>query len=91
MTPCHHYSQNWMGVKYHVVSMSRIGEKLRTLRQQAGLTTRQLGEILEVDSTYIVRIENGQRRPSIEVVANMARYFKISSDRLIMDELELDE
>jgi len=71
--------------------MNRVGEKLRTLRHQAGLSTRQLGKILGIDSTYIVRIENGQRRPSIEVVANIARHFKISSDRLIMDDLELDE
>jgi len=71
--------------------MNRVGEKLRVLRQREGLTTRQLGEIIGVDSTYIVRIENGQRRPSIDVVADIARYFKISSDQLIMDELELDD
>lgn len=71
--------------------MSRIGEKLRMLRQREGLTTRQLGQMLGIDSTYVVRIENGQRRPSIDIVANIARHFKISADRLIMDELELDD
>jgi transcriptional regulator with XRE-family HTH domain len=71
--------------------MGRIGEKLRILRQQQGLTTRELGSVLGVSNSYIVRIENGKKRPSIDLVAKMARFFNITTDKLIMDELELDE
>ena len=70
--------------------MSRIGEKLRALRTQHSLTSRQLGESLGVSNAYIIQIENGQRRPSIDVVAAMSRYFGVSSDVLIKDELELE-
>ncbi len=70
--------------------MSKIGDKLRTLRHRQGLTTRQLGKMLDVSSSYIVRIENGQRRPSIDLVAKMALFFKVSTDQLIFDDLELD-
>lgn len=71
--------------------MSRIGEKLRTLRQQQGLTSRELGRILGVSNAYIIQIENGQRRPSIDLVARMSRFFNIPADILIKDELDLDD
>ena len=70
--------------------MSRIGEKLRALRQRKGLTVRQLGDILGVSNVHIVRIENGQRKPSIDLVDRMSRFFNVSTDQLIKDELELD-
>ncbi len=70
--------------------MSKIGDKLRALRHRQGLTTRQLGKMLDVSSSYIVRIENGQRRPSIDLVAKMALFFKVSTDQLIFDDFELD-
>ncbi len=71
--------------------MSRIGKKLRILRQREGLTSRELGAILGVSNSYIIRIENGKKRPSIDLVAKMARYFNVSTDQLILDELELDD
>ena len=71
--------------------MSTIGEKLRLLRQQRKLTTRELGSILGVSNSHIVRIENGTKGPSIDLVTKMARFFNVTADRLIMDELELDE
>lgn len=71
--------------------MSRIGEKLRTLRERQGLTSRELGSILGVSNSYIIRIENGQKRPSIDLVARIARYFNVTTDQLILDEFELDD
>ncbi len=70
--------------------MSNIGSKLRTLRHREGLTTRQLGQILGVSNVHIVRIENGQRKPSIDLVEKMSRFFAVTTDQLIKDELEID-
>jgi transcriptional regulator with XRE-family HTH domain len=69
--------------------MSNIGDKLRTLRQREGLTTRQLGAILGVSNVHIVRIENGQRKPSIDLVEKMSRFFQVTTDQLIKDELDI--
>jgi transcriptional regulator with XRE-family HTH domain len=71
--------------------MSRIGEKLRILRERQRLTSRALGTALGVSNSYLIRIENGQKRPSIDLVAKIARYFNVTTDQLILDELELDE
>lgn len=71
-------------------NMNKIGEKLHNLRQGKGLTTRQLGNILGVSNVHIVRIENGQRKPSVDLVDRMSRFFEVTTDQLIKDELDID-
>jgi transcriptional regulator with XRE-family HTH domain len=38
-----------------------LGQALRALRKQAGMTQEQVAEQLEVDPTFIGRLERGQR------------------------------
>jgi transcriptional regulator with XRE-family HTH domain len=71
--------------------MNKVGGKLRILRQRRGLTSRELGEILGVSNSYIIRIENGKKRPSIDLVAKIAHYFQVPTDQLILDELDLSD
>lgn len=71
--------------------MNRIGEKLHILRQRQGLTSRELGAILGVSATHIINIEKGQKGPSVDLVEKISRYFNITTDILIKDELELEE
>ena len=70
--------------------MERIGEKLKTLRLQHGLTTRQLAEHLGTTNSQISRIENGLRQPSGDFIVRMADFFGVSLDELMRDELDLD-
>ncbi len=43
--------------------MQRLGEKLHTLQKRQGLTQTQLGNMLGVDQSHIVKIEKGERMP----------------------------
>lgn len=70
--------------------MERIGEKLKALRLQHGLTTRQLAKALQTSQAQISRIENGLRQPSGDLIVKMADFFNVSLDILMRDELELD-
>lgn len=70
--------------------MNRIGEKLRTLRQQRGLTTRELAEHLKISYVQISRIETGARKPSADLILELALFFNVSTDQLMRDDLELD-
>lgn len=70
--------------------MERIGEKLKTLRLQHDLTTRQLAEHLGTTNSQISRIENGLRQPSGDVLVKMADFFDVPLDKLMRDELGLD-
>ncbi len=71
--------------------MKRIGEKLQTLRLQRGLTMSQLAEHLQTSHAQISRIESGRRTPSSELVLKMPLFFNVSADRLLRDDLELDD
>ena len=70
-------------------SMEKFGEKLRTLREQQGLSLRQLGEKLDVSKNYIWNMEMGYKTPNIAMLIKIARLFNVTADQLIMDDQEL--
>ncbi len=72
--------------------MQRFGEKLRTLRTQRGMTVRELATVLEVNShSHIVQLESSKSKPSVELLVKIMDLFEVSCDKLLKDELELDE
>lgn len=71
--------------------MKRIGEKLQVLRVRRGLTMTQLAESLETSHAQISRIESGLRTPSSELLLKISLFFDISADKLLRDDLELDD
>ena len=72
-------------------SISRFGEKLRTLRKQNGLTLQQLAEKLELSAHgYLSELENGKKIPTVEFTLKVARLFNVTTDELLKDEIELE-
>lgn len=72
--------------------MKRFGEKLRALRERRGMSLRQLASELGFSAHgHIAQIERGERKPSADLVVRIARLFEVSTDRLMLDELELDD
>ncbi len=70
--------------------MKRFGEKLRTLRQRNGLTLRQLGDMLDVSNTFVLRMEQGKKIPNAAMIIKIAQLFEVSTDQLMLDDQELD-
>ena len=71
--------------------MMRFGEKLRALRARRNTSLRRLADDLDFSShAHLGRIEAGEKMPSAALVLKIARYFDVSTDRLMKDELELD-
>ena len=71
--------------------MQRLGEKLRALREQRGMTTRQLSAQLGISSTgYISKLETGKKKPSLELLLRISLFFNVSTDQLLKDDLEID-
>jgi transcriptional regulator with XRE-family HTH domain len=72
--------------------IQRFGEKLRLLRLRQGMTLRDLTRALGyVGSGYVSEVETGKRAPTAEFVLKVARLFNVSADRLLKDELEVDD
>ena len=61
-----------------------FSEKLLTLRKANDLTQEQLAEKMNMTGTYIVKIENGQRTGSVELAVELAVYFGVSLDYLLL-------
>ena len=70
--------------------MKRFGEKLRTLREQRQWSLKQLGDQLSVSKNYVWEMETGKKIPNIVMLTKICDVFKVSCDKLIRDELELD-
>jgi transcriptional regulator with XRE-family HTH domain len=71
--------------------MERFGEKLRTLREQRGLTVRDLASALGIkSSSYISKLEKGAKIPSTPLLLKISLLFGVSTDQLLRDDLELD-
>ncbi|NNJ10285.1 helix-turn-helix transcriptional regulator [Chloroflexales bacterium ZM16-3] len=70
--------------------MQRFGEKLRTLRQQRGMTMRDMADALGFKSHgFVSDLESGRKHPSLELAIKIADYFGVALDQLARDELEV--
>lgn len=71
--------------------MQRFGEKLRKLREQRGMTVRTLAQTLGYTThSYISEVESGKKLPSRHLMAEVARLFAVSYDKLLDDNQEIE-
>lgn len=72
--------------------MQRFGEKLRALRTAKQMTLKELASALGLAAHgYISEMEAGKKKPTAEFVLKVARYFKVTTDQLLKDELNVEE
>ena len=63
----------------------KFGVRLRELRKQAGMTQRELAERVNIDFTYLSKIENGvMPPPSEKVILQLADALNTDKDELII-------
>ena len=63
-------------------TVENLGDYLREQRISAQLSLRQLAEQTGVSNPYLSQIERGLRRPSAEVLQQLAKALRISSETL---------
>lgn len=63
--------------------MAHLGELIAELRQDRGLTQKELGDILCVSSGTISNYENGVHLPDVDKVIALANYFHVTTDHLL--------
>lgn|SRR5690606_3576288 len=59
-----------------------IGEYIREQRKQAKISLRQLAQAAGVSNPYLSQIERGLRKPSAEILNQIAKALRISSQAL---------
>jgi len=65
-------------------TVGSLGEYLREQRVAAGVSLRQLAEQAGVSNPYLSQIERGLRRPSAEVLQQIAKALRISAEQLYL-------
>ena len=61
---------------------SSLGEYLREQRTAARLSLRQLSELAGVSNPYLSQIERGLKRPSAEILQQLAKGLEVSAESL---------
>lgn len=61
---------------------SDLGEFIRQQRQTASMSVRRLAELAEVSNPYLSQIERGLRKPSAEILQQIAKALRISAEQL---------
>lgn len=64
------------------VNVDSIGEYIRQQREQARISLRQLAQAAGVSNPYLSQIERGLRRPSAEILQQIAKGLRISAEAL---------
>jgi transcriptional regulator with XRE-family HTH domain len=61
---------------------SHVGEFIRTQRSAAQVSLRELARTAGVSNPYLSQVERGLRKPSAEILSQIARGLKISAETL---------
>ena len=56
----------------------KVGQRIRALRKELGLSQEALAYKSEVDRTYMTDVENGRRNVSIEILEKIIKALEVS-------------
>jgi len=73
------------------VNVSGIGAYIREQREQAKISIRQLAQAAGVSNPYLSQVERGLRRPSADILQQIAKGLRISAEALYVQAGILDD
>jgi len=62
---------------------ARMASKLKSLREQRGMTQEQLAERSGLSRTYLARLETGRQDPTLSTLEKLAKALKVKVAKLI--------
>lgn len=69
------------------INYTAIGQRIRTIRKQKGMSQSVLSEMIDKSPTYLSYIEGGVKSMSLETFVQVANALKVSADDLLVDNL----
>ena len=64
-------------------ALEQVGPRLKRLRQQRDVTLTSLAASTGISKSTLSRLENGQRKPSLELLLPLAHAFRVPLDDLV--------
>jgi transcriptional regulator with XRE-family HTH domain len=68
--------------KAKTLKVSTIGDFIREQREQAHVSVRQLSKLAGISNPYLSQIERGLRKPSADILQQIAKGLRISAEQL---------
>lgn len=65
------------------ISVSGLGDKIRALRKEKGISLEDMGHHLGLSLSYLSEVERGRRVPSLESLHHICRFFNIPVSLLV--------
>jgi transcriptional regulator with XRE-family HTH domain len=57
---------------------NKVGNRIRELRKDLGISQEALGHKAEIDRTYVTDVENGRRNVSVEILERVIKALEVS-------------
>ncbi len=67
-----------------------IGQKVKTLREKAGLNQMQIAQFLEVDQSTISKCEKGERQFQVDHLERLGNLFGVSLGDLMNENISVE-
>jgi transcriptional regulator with XRE-family HTH domain len=64
-------------------ALDLVGPRLRKVRELRGITLTDVAERTGISKSTLSRLENGQRRPSLELLLPLAQVYRVPLDDLV--------
>jgi transcriptional regulator with XRE-family HTH domain len=64
-------------------ALDLVGPRLRRVREQRGVTLAEVSRLTAISKSTLSRLENGQRRPSLELLLPLAQTYRVPIDDLV--------
>ena len=64
-------------------ALELVGARLRKVREQRGATLTDVAERTGISKSTLSRLENGQRKPSLELLLPLAQTYRVPLDDLV--------
>ncbi len=71
--------------------MSNIGKNIRKIRTSKGLSQAAFAELFGLTRASVGAYEEGRAEPKLEAIVQIAKYFSFTLDKILMDELTVNE
>ncbi|WP_372736414.1 helix-turn-helix domain-containing protein [Nocardioides sp.] len=64
-------------------ALGQVGERLKTIRNERGLTLTAAARTTGISKSTLSRLENGERKPSLELLLPLAHAYRVPLDDLV--------
>ncbi|GEP39177.1 hypothetical protein NPS01_28400 [Nocardioides psychrotolerans] len=64
-------------------ALDLVGPRLRRVREQRGVTLTEVARLTGISKSTLSRLENGQRRPGLELLLPLAQTYRVPIDDLV--------